>query len=92
MNKVQQWHLDIYFYQPNLFIGDGIEFFDVNKDANDRRKARIVLNNDAFNIDALPASGQISFFVEVPFLLNMILDFNNPCLFLGFWILWPVKT
>ena len=48
-----------------FFLGVGNEFFDVNKDTSDNKKATIVLK-DPFDFDELPAqAGQLSFFVEV---------------------------
>ena len=48
-----------------FFLGVGNEFFEVNKDTSDNKKATIVLK-DSFDFDALPAqAGQLSFFVEV---------------------------
>ena len=48
-----------------FFLGVGNEFFEVNKDTSDNKKATIVLK-DPFDFDELPAqAGQLTFFVEV---------------------------
>ena len=55
-------------------LGVGNEFFDVNKDTSDNKKATIVLK-DPFDFDELPAqAGQLTFFVEV--LQLMFNDFH----------------
>lgn len=87
--------LNLFAYVLFFILGEGKEFFVVNKDASDNSKATIDLNKDSFDsIDALPEAGQLSFFVEV-FSFNQLMnyiDLQCSCLFLGLWNLWHLKA